>query len=162
LDKELIPHEQKVGFYIQQPNSTKYVYADNKSSAKSSVNNIGKTSNSDYNNLAQRFISDLIKLTSSDVSFNQQNSKDLIVKYTEPYMLMAKRFGDASQAAACCQTSIPYNKPKDDVSKSDLTKEDIDNTVYMTNGNHALISYDRICVATGLLFLAPIVIYSSR
>ena len=163
--KELLPNEQHVSFYIQQPDNNKYVYADNKSSAKSSVNNICKSPNSDYINLAQRYIFELFKhVFSTPGSFTQPNTQSLIAQYTEPYMLMAKRFGDASQAAACCQQSIPFNEPNDkayiEPTPKVLTEQHIDKQIKMTNGNHALISYDRICVATGLIFLAPIVIYS--
>lgn len=163
--KELLPTEHNVSFYIQQiDDKNKYVYANNKSSAKSSINNVGKSSNSDYIDLAQRYIAELIKHIITPSLFNQQNTQQFIAQYTEPYMLMAKRYGDASQAAACCQASIPFNEPNDTVyvkpSPRILKEQHIDKNIKMSNGNHALISYDRICVATGLIFLAPIVIYS--
>jgi hypothetical protein len=162
------PDKQQVSFYIQQPGTNKYVYTDNKYAAKSNINNISNIPSTDYVNSAKKYVLELMNFLSLQTNLTQINAQQLIANYTEPYMLMAKRFGDATQAAACCQKSIPYNLPSKtayDESPSELNQDRFidsikDGKPLMTNGHHALVSYDRLCVATGLMFLAPIVIYS--
>ena len=69
---------------------------------------------------------------------------------TQEYHLYGKRFGDGSQAAKTTQKSFPYYPVKEDGDAGQLN---------MTNGNHMLASFDKICVGTGLGYLAPIVAY---
>jgi hypothetical protein len=69
---------------------------------------------------------------------------------TQEYHLYGKRFGDGSQAAKTTQKSFPYYPVKENGGAGLLN---------MTNGNHMLASFDKICVGTGLGYLAPIVAY---
>ena len=69
---------------------------------------------------------------------------------TQEYHLYGKRFGDGSQAAKTTQKSFPYYPVDKDGNAGNLN---------MTNGNHMLASFDKICVGTGLGYLAPIVVY---
>ena len=69
---------------------------------------------------------------------------------TQEYHLYGKRFGDGSQAAKTTQKSFPYY-PVDASGEAGLLN--------MTNGNHMIASFDKICVGTGLGYLAPIVVY---
>jgi hypothetical protein len=69
---------------------------------------------------------------------------------TQEYHLYGKRFGDGSQAAKTTQKSFPYYPVKENGDAGLLN---------MTNGNHMIASFDKICVGTGLGYLAPIVAY---
>lgn len=74
-----------------------------------------------------------------------------------PYLMLAKRLGDAAQAISCCNESIPYSYFKDNDGKTVIYKEE---NILKSNGNHVFISLDRLCISAALMYLTPIVIYS--
>ena len=86
------------------------------------------------------------------------------VKFSSKYHVLAKRIGDASQAHATLQKSIPYLTlnpsvmPKSGKLTNDL-KNTIESNLNISNGNHMFASYDRIAIVQALKFGSPIVYY---
>jgi len=97
-----------------------------------------------------KFINDSIKNPSTKKIF-----LDEVLNYSPYFQVLAKKVGDASQSLSCCQKEINLQRFKDNVAgpkKANNTED------FVSNGNHAFVSYDRIAIACALNYNCPIVI----
>ena len=101
-----------------------------------------------------KFINDSIK--------NQTSTKlylDELMNYSPEFQVLAKKVGDASQSLSCCQKQINLQKFKNPEigPKGENNIED-----FVSNGNHAFVSFDRIAIGCALNYNCPIVIGNTQ
>ena len=151
--------QQSATLLIQDPRTGKMTAANKDSAAKTTKAN-GKTGVimsiiKKGNKLVRALIAKLAGVSEADVG------PSAAIHFTSAHHVLAKRLGDATQAVACAQTSIPYMTsqlmPK--ARKQQGMKGDVTGHEARTNGNHMFVSYDRIAVVQALIYKAPIVYY---
>lgn len=128
-----------------------YAFADKDYAAKGNgiLNNQQLKSYIDKGNSLKRFV----KLLQTE----QQVFLDEIMDYSPTTQVLTKKIGDASQSLSTNKKFFYLQKFKDQTKGS---KGGIDE--FVSNGNHAFVSFDRIAVATAVNYNAPIVVQNSQ
>ena len=101
-----------------------------------------------------KFINDSIKNPSATKLF-----LDEVMNYSSYFQVLAKKVGDASQSISCCQKEMNLQKFRNNVT-GDKTEANIED--FVSNGNHAFVSFDRIAIVCALNYNCPIVIGNTQ
>ena len=158
LDKMWNYADHKAVLLIHDPRTQRMTYAD-KALAEKSPKSFSASSFLSFFQKWKDLASFMMKLARTGEADKTQQ-----VKFSSKYHVLAKRIGDASQAHATLQKSIPYLTlnpsvmPKSGKLTNDL-KNTIESNLNISNGNHMFASYDRIAIVQALKFGSPIVYY---
>ncbi len=128
-----------------------YAFADKDYAAKGSgiLNKSQMLSYRDKGNSLKRFVK--ILQTENQVFLDE------VMDYSPTTQVLAKKIGDASQSLSTNKKFFYLQKFKD---QTKGTKEGV--VEFVSNGNHAFVSFDRIAIATAINYNAPIVIQNSQ
>jgi hypothetical protein len=158
LDKMWNYADHTAVLLIHDPRTQKMTYAD-KALAEKSPKSFSKNAFLSFFNKWKDLANFMMKLARTG-----QANKTQKIEFTSKYHVLAKRIGDASQAHATLQKSIPYFtiNPSDMPKSGKLTpnmKNVIEENSAVSNGNHMFASYDRIAIVQAIKFGSPIVYY---
>jgi len=136
---------------IHDPRTQKMTYADKSLAAKTKATFAMKTFMSFFSSNAFDKIREYV---SKLKLFNMGGGQPKSEPWSSKYHVLAKRIGDASQAHATLQKSIPYY-----TGTNPNFRNGTGITAGETNGYHMFVSYDRIACVQALKFGAPMVLY---